>query len=326
MAVCDQPTLSVVLGRIPSELEVLRCKHVCEPYAHAQRDRGRQEPQLASADREEATIPAMTATGFSRDALAAEVAGLTWYHTLELPGGLVTPGEYDTRVAARKVALPVSLDGRRCLDVGTHDGFWAFEMERRGAAEVIAIDLDDPRRADFSDPVPELSEEALGERRERIQSFGCAHRALGSRVQRHDLSVYDLAGAGLGVFDFAFIGTLLLHLREPVRALSAIRSVLRPGGRLLVNDGVSLGMSLMHPRTPVHTLSLLPGKPFWWIPNARGLRRYLEKADFAVIDAGGPYLIPRGSGYDRPPAPGKLASRLVHARGMPHAWVLGQTR
>jgi tRNA (mo5U34)-methyltransferase len=266
----------------------------------------------------------MTATGSSRDALAAEVARLAWYHTLELPGGVITPGEYDTRVAARKVALPVTLDGLRCLDVGTHDGFWAFEMERRGAAEVVAIDLDDPRRADFSDPVPTLTEEAICERRDRLQAFACAHRALGSRVQRHDLSVYELAAAGLGSFDFAFIGTLLLHLREPVRALGSIRAVLRGGGRLLVNDGVSLGMSLLHPRSPVHTLSLLPGKPFWWIPNARGLRRYLEKADFDVIATGGPYLVPRGPGYDRPPAPGGLASRLVHGRGMPHAWVLGQ--
>jgi tRNA (mo5U34)-methyltransferase len=268
----------------------------------------------------------MTATGSGRDTLAAEVAGITWYHTLELPDGVVTPGEYDTRVAARKVALPATLDGLRCLDIGTHDGFWAFEMERRGAAEVGAIDLDDPRRADFSDPVPALSAQALGERRERLQAFACAHRAFDSRVQRHDLSVYDLADGGLGSFDFAFIGTLLLHLREPLRALGAVRDVLKPGARLLVNDGVSLGMSLRHPRTPVHTLSLLPGKPFWWIPNARGLRRYLEKADFEVVASGGPYLVPRGPGYDRPPAPGSLASRLVERRGMPHAWVLGQRR
>lgn len=271
----------------------------------------------------------MPAPGVSQQELAAAVEAISWYHTLELPGGVVTPGEYDTRVAARKVALPADMQGLRCLDVGTHDGFWAFEMERRGASEVVAIDLDDPRRVDFSDPVPDLPAEAIEERSARPRAFAYAHRALSSRVQRHDLSVYDLAGAGLGSFDFAFLGTLLLHLREPLLALSAIREVLAPGGRLLVNDAVSLRMTLRHPRTPVHTLALLPGKPFWWLPNARGLRRYLEKTGFEVLASGGPYLVPRGSGYARPPLPRTPTNfiwRQIHQRGMPHAWVLGQAR
>ena len=45
--------------------------------------------------------------------------------------------------------LPASLAGRRCLDVGTWDGFWAFEMERRGAASVTAIDIEDPAGWDW---------------------------------------------------------------------------------------------------------------------------------------------------------------------------------
>ena len=41
------------------------------------------------------------------------------------------------------------LDGKRCLDVGTYDGFWAFEIEQRGAKEVVAVDVLDPRRWDW---------------------------------------------------------------------------------------------------------------------------------------------------------------------------------
>jgi tRNA (mo5U34)-methyltransferase len=260
----------------------------------------------------------------SQRALAEEVATLTWYHTIELPGGLITPGEYDTRDAVRRIPFPGDLAGARCLDVGTHDGFWAFEMERRGASEVVAIDLDDPRRVDFSDPVPSLSEAAIAERERRPAAFWCAHAALSSHVERRDLSVYDLPDAGLGAFDFAFIGTLLLHLRDPLRALSAIRQVLSPGGRLLVNDAVALGLSLRHPRRPVHTLSLLPGKPFWWIPNAAGLRRYLEKTGFTLVGSGGPYLVRNGPGFARPTPRTNLLMRAVHRRGMPHAWALGE--
>jgi tRNA (mo5U34)-methyltransferase len=268
-------------------------------------------------------MPAVVASDAGRGELAAEVAEITWYHTIELPNGVVTPGEYDTRPAARRIPLPEDLSGLRCLDVGTHDGFWAFELERRGAAAVTAIDLDDPRRVDFSQPVPDLSASVLAERQARTRAFACAHGALDSRVLRLDLSVYDLPDADVGPFEFAFIGTLLLHLRDPLRALSAIRTVLVPGGRLLVNDAVSLGTSMLHPRRPVHTLTLLPGKPFWWLPNARGLSRYLEKVGFVVTASGGPYLVPRGPGYRRPRPPG-LAARLTLARGMPHAWALGQ--
>jgi SAM-dependent methyltransferase len=200
-------------------------------------------------------------------------------------------------------------------------------MERRGSEQVVAIDLDDPRRVDFSYPAPPLSDEALADRRARPQAFWTAHAALNSRVERVDLSVYDLAIGDVGPFDFAFIGTLLLHLREPLQALDQIRRVLVPGGQLLVNEAVSLELSLLHPWAPAHTLSLLPGKPFWWLPNARGVRRYLEKAGFRILQNGGPYLLANGSGFARP-APARTRSnyiaRAVHHRGMPHAWALGE--
>jgi tRNA (mo5U34)-methyltransferase len=266
----------------------------------------------------------MTAV-IAADSRAEGVAELTWYHTIELPGGVVTPGEYDTRAVAARVPLPADLGGARCLDVGTHDGFWAFEMERRGASEVVAIDLDDPRRVDFSEPVPKLSDDQLAARAVRSQAFWCAHSALSSRVERRDLSVYDLTVDEVGQFEFAFLGTLLLHLREPLRALVAIRDVLAPGGRLLINDAISLELSLLHPRRPVHLLSLEPGRPFWWLPNAAGVRRYIEKAGFSIVSSGGPYLVPNGPGFSRPTPPrARLLARAIHHRGMPHAWALGQ--
>ena len=40
-----------------------------------------------------------------------------WYHTLELPGGIVTDGYFDLRTVVGKLPLPESLAGRRCLDL-----------------------------------------------------------------------------------------------------------------------------------------------------------------------------------------------------------------
>src|SRR5579864_5530599 len=144
-----------------------------------------------------------------------------WYHSIELEPGLVTPGWFDTRAVAGQLPWP-DLRGKRCLDVGTFDGFWAFEMERRGAAEVVAIDVLDPKAWDW--PVNSSSDtvRTIGERKARGEGFELAKAALGSRVIRHELSVYDLDPVEVGAFDFVYLGSLLLHLQNPVRALEHV--------------------------------------------------------------------------------------------------------
>src|ERR687885_775685 len=81
--------------------------------------------------------------------LQAEVERYPWYHTLELGDGVVTKGMFDHRPVLDRYPLPADLSGMRCLDVATMDGFWAFEMEKRGAASVTAIDLDRPDELDW---------------------------------------------------------------------------------------------------------------------------------------------------------------------------------
>ena len=100
------------------------------------------------------------------------------------------------------------------------DGFWAFEMERRGAAEVVALDLEDPLALDWPASLRGRHDTPLDET--KAERFALAHRALGSRVRRVLLSVYDLSPR-LGTFDFVFCGDLLLHLKDPVSAVESIR-------------------------------------------------------------------------------------------------------
>ena len=81
---------------------------------------------------------------------AEAIAGLPWWHRIEVAPGVTTPGAWDLAPMAARLPWPAArLDGLRCLDVGTMDGFWAFEMERRGAADVVAVDLLDARREGF---------------------------------------------------------------------------------------------------------------------------------------------------------------------------------
>jgi tRNA (mo5U34)-methyltransferase len=254
-----------------------------------------------------------------------------WYHSIELAPGEVTPGWFDTRGAAAKVPLPARLDGKRCLDVGTWDGFWAFEMERRGAGEVVAIDIDDPDQWDW--PPRErlepdrLALQVLAAVKGRGEGFRIAHERLGSKVERQTLSVYDLDPTKLGHFDVVFLGSLLLHLRDPVLALERIRSVC--AGVAVIADTVELLPSLRYPRKPVARLAALD-RPWWWQPNRAALLRMIQSAGFTIDEATHIYFIPTGKGHPKAPLrslPRKLTTPqgreelIVAIKGVPHVAV-----
>src|SRR3954470_24043317 len=152
--------------------------------------------------------------------LAEQVRELTWYHTIELPEGVVTPGHFDTRGAVQHVPLPADMSGMRVLEVGTWDGFWAFEMERRGA-DVVALDLDDERELDWP---PRRRPKEFPENK-RGQGFEVARELLGSNVERVVCNVYDATPERLGLFDLVFCGSVLIHLRDQFLALERIASV-----------------------------------------------------------------------------------------------------
>ena len=272
----------------------------------------------------------MSAAALEREELRNRVAGRQWYHTLELAPGIVTPGWFDTRAVAAKLPLPDSLEGMRCLDVGTFDGFWAFEMERRGAAEVVATDLLDASEWDWpAGSSPEVIEE-MAERKRGGEGFLLAREALGSSVQRVEQSVYDIDPDELGEFDFAYLGSLLLHLRDPVRALERVRSVVR--GRLLVVDVHDPLLSLLFRRRPLATLEGR-GRPWWWQSNAACLVRMVEAAGFELVEPPRRVRLPRGAGQPvaRPhlrALAGREARRTwLNARvGDPHCAILARPR
>ena len=258
------------------------------------------------------------------------MAALEWYHTIDLGNGVVTPGWHDTRPIVSQLPIPASLEGKRCLDVGTFDGFWAFEMERRGAAEVVAIDVLDPAKWDW--PVgssPETVAE-IGRRKARGQGFEVARQALGSSVVRRELSVYDLDPEEIGRFDLVYLGSLLIHLREPVRALERLREVC--GGTMIVVDGIDLILSLLLPRMPVATLDG-NGRPWWWYPNEAGLTREIEAAGFELTEKPRRLFMPPGEGQPLPKLhPRLLKTRqgrlnaIIALRGDPHAVAVARPR
>src|SRR5881275_1427236 len=115
-----------------------------------------------------------------------------WYHTIEVAPGVVTPGWFDLRPIVDRLPWP-DVRGLRCLDVGTYDGFLAFELERRGAHEVVALDIG--RHEDWDWPAalrargPAYLAELAGP---KGNGFEIAHEVLGSEVELVVASAYDL--------------------------------------------------------------------------------------------------------------------------------------
>ena len=201
-----------------------------------------------------------------------------WYHAIELAPGVVTPGQIDLRAAAARV-LPDDLSGLRALDVGTFDGFWAFELERRGA-DVVAIDVDRLEAAEWPPIARARLEREAGERGVELgRGFVLAAAALGSRAERRTVSVYDLTADRIGgPVDLAFSGAILLHLRDPVRALERIRGALADGGELRLLEPFSPRLTLLGPRRPAAGFRAAVEGFDWWLPNLAALGAWLRAA------------------------------------------------
>lgn len=209
--------------------------------------------------------------------LSDEVDSLSWYHTIEMPDGRVTSGQFDHRLLVPRYGLPVDMTGQQALDVATFDGFWAFEMERRGAA-VTAVDLDSMTGLDF----PSKARVALASMPLPVmgRGFEVARAALGSQVRKVVRNVYDLNPDDLGTFDFVHVGDLLLHLRRPLAALEAIRSVTRHAA--LIVDVVD---PQLHNGTYGPLMQYLGGweDVVWWVPSLEALTQLIIDAGFASV-------------------------------------------
>ncbi len=161
----------------------------------------------------------------TKEQLQSAVDALKWYHRVELPHGIVTPGWAPQ--FPEHYRLPDDLTGKRVLDVGAYDGYWTFECLKRGASSVLAID-------NFTDTIHK------GEKRSWAQFDLCAE-SLGydkRNLYREESSIYDLDRADLEPFDIILFLGVLYHLKHPLLALERLRAVSAPGGMLMVESHI----------------------------------------------------------------------------------------
>jgi tRNA (mo5U34)-methyltransferase len=206
-----------------------------------------------------------------------QINAIEWYHTIEIADGWVTNGAFDLRPYLPLYKLPESLAGQRVLDVASFDGFWAFEFERRGAQEVVAMDIENFGSVDYPPKIrAAMSPDQLEGRRTK-EGFELIRQIRNSKVQLQYCNVYDLSPEKLGKFDFVFSSDLLLHLRDPVKALQNIYRV---------TSGCAYIVDCFQPGLPGKTVHYEGGRRMstWWAYGYRALEEMIFDAGFSKVE------------------------------------------
>jgi tRNA (mo5U34)-methyltransferase len=211
----------------------------------------------------------------------------SWYHRIDLGDGIETPGHFRMNDYLRHYHLPARMDGLRVLDVGASTGFFAYEFERRGAAEVVGVELPSWSAHDWTPRYRrEFAQKSAGEQqnidREVMRDgFTVVGEALGSRhVRRVWRAIYELDPDELGTFDVVFSGAMLMHVRDPILGIQRMRACCKPDGRLIV----SISTTSAETQEPVARFVGEWNQCNWWQMSPRCLDDVLKCCDFDVIE------------------------------------------
>jgi len=186
-----------------------------------------------------------------------------WWHSFELPDGTLVRGVCSLEGLKERIAqfpIPEDLRGKRVLDIGAWDGWFSFEMERRGA-EVLAIDCwDNPR-------------------------FHQMRSTLNSKVEYREMDVFELSTETAGRFDIVLFMGVLYHLKHPLLALEKVCSI---ATELVAVDSYILAKDLDPAARPVlefYETDELEGQTDNWVgPNLACLLAMCRTAGFARVE------------------------------------------
>lgn len=200
-----------------------------------------------------------------------------WYHKIEIMPGIITPGINESKIVLERLKIPEDCSGLRVLDLGTRDGFFAFEFEKRGA-EVIAMDY--------------MPAEKTG--------FHIAAELLNSRVTFIHENVYNISPDKYGYFDIVLFLGLLYHLRDPLYVIDKIRAVCKDilyletfviDNRFLLPDGSMTSLdSISKLLRDIPIMQFYPGDSLnkgitnYWGPNLKCVELMLEEANFSILE------------------------------------------
>lgn len=203
-----------------------------------------------------------------KDMNVKDLSKYSWHFKMDLGNGIVTPGIIDPKTILPKLQIPEDLTGWTVLDIGSFEGQYAFECERRGAARVVALDSD---RWAWK---PRIS--IHGKPRGKI-NFDLAKELSGSKVEDIIMDAEEISPEAIGEFDLVLFLGIFYHMRHPLNVLEKVASVTK--NMLIVETHTTMNS------TTAPVMEFYPGKfhgdnSNWWGPNKACVLSMLNDVGF----------------------------------------------
>lgn len=198
------------------------------------------------------------------------------YHAMDIPNyGPVLNPLWDLRGSESDYLGHVTLAGKRVLEIGPATGYLSFYMESQGA-EVVSVELSPDVSWDVV-PDPDTDLESWAHpRRSGMEglrnSYWFAHERFESRARVHYGNVYDLPDE-LGHFDLAVMGSVLLHVRDP---LGVVQSCARLADALVITEPLHPDLPSDRPAMEWFAPRGHPTPDIWWRFSPEIIRRFVE--------------------------------------------------
>jgi tRNA (mo5U34)-methyltransferase len=201
--------------------------------------------------------------------LQSRIDKLYWHHSIDLGGGVVTPGGKSQTVCATESSLifdRIDLAGRSLIDIGAWSGYFSFESKRRGAARVLATDS-------HCWTHPHI--------RGR-EGFDIACEALGADLEAREIDAADMSKDTVGEFDVVLYLGVFYHRYDAIEVLT---KVARLAKQVLV---LETHLDLREIDTPA--MAFYPGAELnndptnWWGPNEHCIKALLLGLGFSEVE------------------------------------------
>ena len=239
--------------------------------------------------------PVAVPDGLQGETLRQYVSRMSWYHAIDLGGGVVTPGLKPVEAIDaewRSFGLE-DLSGRTLVDIGGVDGGYAFRAESAGARRAAVLDhylwSIDPdaygrlyhaeREAGRVPPAPHESELWDPDGLPGRWRIDTAIQVLGSQVETIVADFMDVDLDAVGVWDVVLYLGVLYHMEDPVRALRRVFAV--TGEQAIVETEAVIVAGHVEP-----LWRFFPGgelnfdRSNWWAPNLAALLGLLGAVGF----------------------------------------------
>lgn len=217
-----------------------------------------------------------------------------WYHSIDLPNGISTPGSRGWERRGSIFNIPNLVKNSSVLDIGSMEGGDTFFAEACGA-EVTSFDVDNYLEYDLGlNAARDYAYVQYNTAKERgveqefvflnSKRFGWefCKAAKNSSANRISGSIYDLDPDKHGVFDYVYCFGLMYHLRNPIHAMDKIYSVTRKAA--LFNNHVFTGFSPSRHTLQYYNDTWQGAYTNWFVPSPRAFVDMLSSIGFRRIE------------------------------------------